>query len=572
MLNSGAGRTAAIGRAGVAEEVSGIMSSMPVCNNLIASANANARLLVTPREYRHNCRVTISHPDPAGGLRPQDAKFGSQFIHSAAQFVAASAEGRIVAWGIIGFIAVWMVYDTVSLWPAALHWDASEAALWAQHFAFGYKHPPMTAWLFAAWFAIFPRADWAAHLLAVIISAATLAMSWRLSRDHLDKYRALFGLAALSLIPLFTFKATELNAGTVMMPFWAAALLFYLRARRGLGVWNALLAGAFASLTMLGKYWAIYLFAGMAVAAVAGADARRFWRSPVPYLMAVGAAVVIAPHLYWYISQNGGSNYQFMRESVMNQASFGATLAGSLRYLLGVIAYAAGPLVLLAALRPGSAVLRDIAWPADTERRQALILFVVPLILPALVNLVLPHRLTAVWTYPNWALLPVVLYGSRQLVIDATASAAAGLVAVAMASVAVIASPVVAYEKLSAGLDPNRPDAQPVAAAAARLAGGAPVRLFWGSAALANGLPFYLPGARPLNVDPSSPMGRAASKSEGLLLVCLESDAPCRASVATLVGGDAKQRSDDIVIRHTFLGFTGSATAAHITVLPPSAQ
>jgi hypothetical protein len=261
-----------------------------------------------------------------------------------------------------------------------------------------------------------------------------------------------------------------------------------------------------------------------------------------------------------------------MRESVMTQASFSATLAGSLRYLLGVSAYAAGPLVLLAALRPSSAVLRDIAWPADAERRQALILFVVPLILPALVNLVLPHRLTAVWTYPNWALLPVVLYGSRQLVIDAAATAAAGLVAAAMALVALIAAPVVAYEKLRTGLDPNRPDAEPVATAAARIAGSAPVRLFWGSAALTNGLPFYLPGARPLNVDPLSAAGRAASKSEGLLLVCLDGDTPCRASVAALAGGDAERRSDDIVIRHTFLGFTGPATKVHVTVVPAAPQ
>jgi hypothetical protein len=289
-------------------------------------------------------------------------------------------------------------------------------------------------------------------------------------------------------------------------------------------------------------------------------------------LVAVGAAVVIAPHLYWYVSQTGGSNYEFMRESVMNQASFGATLAGSLRYLLGVIAYAAGPLVLLAALRPNWTALRDIAWPADAERRQALILFVVPLILPALVNLVLPHRLTAVWTYPNWALLPVVLYGSRQLVIDAAATAAAGLVAAAMALVALIAAPVVAYEKLRTGLDPNRPDAEPVATAAARIAGSAPVRLFWGSAALTNGLPFYLPGVRPLNVDPLSAAGRAASKSEGLLLVCLDGDTPCRASVAALAGGDAERRSDDIVIRHTFLGFTGPATKVHVTVVPAAPQ
>ena len=516
--------------------------------------------------------MTISHRDPAGDLRPQRAKVASRLIHSIDHLIATTAEGRLVAWAMVGFAGVWMLYDTVSLLPVALHWDASEEALWAQHFAFGYKHPPMTAWVFSLWFAVFPRADWAAHLLAVTICAITLAVSWRLSRDHLDKYKALFGLAALSFIPLFTFKATELNVNTVMMPFWAAALLFYLRARRELGAWNALLAGACASFAMLGKYWAVYLFAGMAVAALTGVDARRFWRSPKPYLMAVGAAIVIAPHVYWYLSQTGGANYAFMRDSVMNRASFSTSLAVSVRYLLGVIAYAAGPLVFLAALRPSSAALRDIAWPPDAERRQAVILFLVPLVLPALVNLVLPHRLTAAWTYPNWALLPVVIYGSRHLIIDATATAAAGLAAVGMVLLALIASPVVAYEKLQAAPDHNRPDSEQVAMVAKRLAGGAPTGLFWGSAALASGLPFYLPDLRPLDADPLSAEGRAASKKAGLLIVCLDSDAPCRNTEAALTGSAAEARSDDVTIRHTFLGFAGPATTAHVSLVPASAQ
>ena len=53
--------------------------------------------------------------------------------------------------------------------------------------------------------------------------------------------------------------------------------------------------------------------------------------------------------------------------------------------------------------------------PRDDDRRQALLLFLVPLALPALVNLAIPYRLTADWTYPNWALLPVVLYASREI-------------------------------------------------------------------------------------------------------------------------------------------------------------
>ena len=121
-------------------------------------------------------------------------------------------------------------------------------------------------------------------------SAVALAVSWRLLRDH-HKNRALLGLFALYVIPLYDVKAEVLNANTVMIPVWAAALPSDLRARRGLGQADAFLAGAFASLTMLGKYWAAFLFAGMAVASSVGPGARRFWRSPALYLMALGAAI-----------------------------------------------------------------------------------------------------------------------------------------------------------------------------------------------------------------------------------------------------------------------------------------
>ena len=44
--------------------------------------------------------------------------------------------------------------------------------------------------------------------------------------------------------------------------------------------------------------------------------------------------------------------------------------------------------------------MSDIVWPADADRRQALVL-VVPLVLPALVNLAFPYRLTPDWTFPK---------------------------------------------------------------------------------------------------------------------------------------------------------------------------
>ena len=196
--------------------------------------------------------------------------------------------------------------------------------------------------------------------------------------------------------------------------------------------------------------------------------------------MAAGAAVAIAPHLYWYISDAGGADYAFVRDSVMTDDLVAAALGKSVYYLLGVIGYAAGPLLLFAAMRPGRAALADIAWPADDARRQALILFAVPMVLPALVNLVVPARLTPDWTFPNWALLPVVLYGSRKIAIDLLAAAGAALVALAVGVCFVLASPFMAYAHLTAGLDSNRPSSQEVAALAQKIT-DKPPRLYWGS-------------------------------------------------------------------------------------------
>jgi 4-amino-4-deoxy-L-arabinose transferase-like glycosyltransferase len=496
--------------------------------------------------------MAVTNPDRSESSGPQIAGFG---------------DGWLVAAALAGFLVLWVLFHTVALAPVDLRDDASEAALWAQTFAFGYKHPPMTAWLFMAWFAVFPRADWAMHLMAATLVTVTLAITWPLLRDYLDRKRAWLGLAALMLIPLYTVKAEELNANTVMMPFWAAALLFYLRARRGLGLLDSVLASAFASAGFLGKYWAVYLFPGMAAASVSGVGTRRFWRSPSPYLMALSAAIVVAPHLYWYLSQIGGTNYAFMRDSVMTGDPFGTVVAKSAYYILGIIAYAAGPLVLLALLRPSRAALADIVWPVDDDRRQALILFLVPMLLPALVNLVAPYRLTPDWTFPNWTLLPVALFASPLIAVDAFAAKAAKFVTFAATLACLAASPFIAYQRLGSGLDQNRPSSQQVAEMVKRIA-FPPPRLYWGSAAITGNLPFYLAGSHPLDGDPPSVTNAELSKNHGLLIACLDNDAPCRTMADRLSGPNRVVAAG--TIRPAFLGFAGVPVSFHVGLVPPN--
>ncbi len=492
----------------------------------------------------------------------QNSPFASRLVRAAQRLVAGNSERTIVLSVLVAFIAVWMLFWTVSTASVDIYTDADEAIVWARHFAFGYKHPPMTGWLFALWFAAFPRQQWAVDLLNLTSLAVALGVTWRLLRDHLDKNRALLGLFALLLIPLYNAKAEVLNANTVMIPFWAATLLFYLRARRGLGVSDAFFAGAFASFTVLGKYWAVFLLAGMAVASMIGPRTRRFWRSPAPYVMAAGAALVIAPHVWWLM--NDRVSIQFA-ESVIIHTSFGAALNRSAYYILGAVAYIAGPLIFLAALRPSRVAFADIAWPAEDARRQALVLLLVPLALPALVNLVIPYRLTPDWTFPNWALLPIVLYASRYLIVDEVVVARAGLVVLAATLVILVASPVIACVRLTNyGDDQYRPHFRQVAELADGLA-GKPIQLYWGSPEMISGLPFYLPEARPINADPLSAEGRAASSVHGLLVVCLSGDAPCLKTSEALANAGAHTAT--VALTRHFLGVSSPPLRLQITVI-----
>jgi hypothetical protein len=202
------------------------------------------------------------------------------------------------------------------------------------------------------------------------------------------------------------------------------------------------------------------------------------------------------------------------------------------------------------------------------------------MVLPAFVNLVSPYRLTPDWTLPNWALLPIVLYGSRKIAVDAYSAAGAGLLALAVSVVFLFAAPFIAYVHLKAGLDHNRPSSDEIALTARRLT-GKPVELYWGSPDIVGNLPFYVRGATPLidvignlpfyvrdatslDYDPSSPENRARIAAHGLLI---DSDAACRKTQAEL-GGEPGTNAAAVTISRTFLGFAGPPVGVHIAALP----
>ncbi len=182
------------------------------------------------------------------------------------------------------YVVLWTIYGTIAKGSQGLHYDMTEVIAWSRDLCFGYlKHPPLAAWIVWLWFSVFPLAEWSYYLLAMLMPAIALWFAWRLSADYLDIEKRIVGLALLTLIPFFNFHALKFNVNTVLMPVWAATTFWFLRSYQTRSALYAALAGVGAAACMLGKYWSVFLLAGL--------DRRRADRPAPRRLFPLGGAV-----------------------------------------------------------------------------------------------------------------------------------------------------------------------------------------------------------------------------------------------------------------------------------------
>ncbi len=197
------------------------------------------------------------------------------------------------------YALVWTLYGTIAKSSQGLHPDMTELVAWSRDLAWGFKHPPLAAAIVWLWFAVFPVAEWSYYLLAMLMPTIALWIVWRLSADYLDIEKRVVGLALLMLVPFFNFHALKFNVNTVLLPLWAATTLWFLRSYRTRSALYAALAGFGAAGCMLGKYWSIFLLAGLALAALIDTRRARYFRSPAPWISVAAGLVALAPHLLW---------------------------------------------------------------------------------------------------------------------------------------------------------------------------------------------------------------------------------------------------------------------------------
>ena len=258
---------------------------------------------------------------------------------------------RTVLASLAAYLLLWTVYGTIAKSSQGLHPDMTEVIAWSRDLAWGYKHPPLAAAIAWLWFGVFPLAEWSYYLLAMLMPTVALWIVWRLTADYLTIEKRVAGLALLMLVPFFNFHALKFNVNTVLLPAWAATTWWFLRSYKTHSALYAALAGAGAAACMLGKYWSVFLLAGLVVAALIDKRRTGYFRSAAPWITVAVGLAVLAPHLVWLYQHHFESFAYAM--VVHGDKSFGPTVVSVLGYLAGSFGYVAIPvIVVLIAARP----------------------------------------------------------------------------------------------------------------------------------------------------------------------------------------------------------------------------
>jgi 4-amino-4-deoxy-L-arabinose transferase-like glycosyltransferase len=479
---------------------------------------------------------------------------------------------RNVVWLLTGYCAVWSLYGALAKGSQDVHFDMGEMVAWSHDAGIGTpKHPPLAAWLVRGWFTVFPLADWAYYVFAMVLTTFALWVAWRVSERYLDAEKRLAGLLLLTFIPFFNFHALKFNANTVLIPLWALTTWFFLRSfETRSAVWAAL-AGAAAAAAMLGKYWSIFLLAGLGMAALANPRRAQYFRSAAPWVTIAIGATALAPHVAWIVRHDFAP---FTYAVVAHQSTLASSALSGFGFLLGIAGYLAAPVVIaMVAARPSLEGIADTVWPHTPERRLALIAFVAPLVLPAFAAALAKVEIVSLWAMSAMTLLPVVLLSSPRVTLPRRAVVWLLAAAVVFPILMVLASPFIALWIHREGV-PNYATHYRLLAAAVNGAWhettAKPLRFVGSYTNIVNGVSFYLKD-RPSTLDivgpASTPWADEASVArEGVALVCPEPEPICM-HFLNLRAGNAKRSV--VTLARTHWGEADKPVRYVIAIVPP---
>ncbi|WP_297560943.1 glycosyltransferase family 39 protein [Nitratireductor sp.] len=490
----------------------------------------------------------------------------------------AKASGLRMGLLLAFFVGLWTVYASLTQLNLDGFGDMLENYSWGIAWEQGYyKHPPLFAWITAAWFSVFPNVDWAYYLLSAVNSAALMFASWRIAVRFLDPWRAFLSTALFFFLPPVTFLAIKYNANSAMLPFWPATVWFYLRFLEKQRLSDAIILGALAAASVLIKYFSGALLGAIVLHVLIDREARALLLRPGVWVASLVFVALVTPHLIWLVGND------FLPLTYVSEQGDGSALIGitsAPRFLGALLAYML-PVVLvllIAILRNGRGPWFDatpfLALRKTLAGRALLWTGFGSLALTLLLGIAFTVQFSSVWALPLYFAAPIFL----MLLIkpgrlEAQKLAIPAAVVIYGASLLALSPFIYAEEAKNTSHYNN----VPVRAIATEIEAAwnerfdTPLTHVAGDKILASGTTFYT-ASRPFSMQGNSYaltpwISPQAVAEKGMAIACFDGQSGCLAKAEELAGAGAETQ----VL--TVPGFGGERSwTVQLFFMPPAAQ
>lgn len=504
-----------------------------------------------------------------------DAWLLAPFLRYADALCDPRRRDRAMLLSVLAYIVIWFLYAIVAKSSQGINADLGEMVVWSRNLDWGYpKHPPLTGWMLAVWFAIFPLADWAFYLLAAINLGIGIYLTYVACSLWLDDEKLAVAPFLLALIPFYNFLGLKWDQNSVLIPLWALATWAFVLSLRTRYWPYAALASAAAVAAVLVKYWSVFLVCALAVAALVDRRRAAYFRSPAPWVAAGVGVVLLAPHVAWLIRESFPP-LQWVSTRRITEGVY-SWISSTTEYSLGTLGYSIVTLATYAVLvRPSPPAIRDSMMPSDNERRTAAVIFWIPLLLPLLIAILSKVNLLSVWNTGSLALLPVVLLSSPLVSVSRVVAARIIGFSTIVSVVALLVSPLVAASKVS-GIENN---ANYVSEAVKAIEGewrattDRPLEILGGPFGLVSSSAFTLKDRPSTYADFSSYMSpwadTAALTRKGMAIICPARDEFCLRFLDALAKIRPLARRTEVELTPRWLWLTGEPARFVIATMPP---
>lgn len=203
-----------------------------------------------------------------------------------------------------------------TLFIANYRLDTLEMMVIGQHWVLStFKHPAFQGWVVEILSQLFHHAEFVPYLAAQLAVLISVFGIWKLAQKVLPPHLALVAALAMFSYSYFNFDSTIYNNRTFMRTFWILAVYFLFCAVEQKKYRYWILTGLMLGLGLLCKLTLFLLVFSILVYMVWDPHARKFWKTPGPYLSTGICFLIFLPLLIWFV-QTSFTNVSYAYSSV----------------------------------------------------------------------------------------------------------------------------------------------------------------------------------------------------------------------------------------------------------------